>query len=219
MIERHISQIPGSPTQQQIASSIAKHSEYLSLAAEQLQVLVGKNPFPVPAVYAGLCNALTRLQEAQAIVDLLLLVQDEEKKRKEAQGRDINKKKEQFRKIYNADSENKKKQTWEDYWKWVKDFYICKPVWGNPRWLDMVDDLLDGFAEEVTNEKRKKLDAIGERIAGDWSKDNSVRKIGTSDLKKWGKRIKKAKKKDRGDGKQLNKTLDDIKKEINDKLK
>jgi hypothetical protein len=64
----------------------------------------------------------------------------------------------------------------------------------------------------------KEITAFGKDLCKEWAKDSSVCKIGTSDLRRWGQMIEKAKKADVGDGKSLEKTITEIRKEYQKKV-
>ncbi len=57
------------------------------------------------------------------------------------------------------------------------------------------------------------------KISAEWAKDNNIRKINTSDVKKWAEKINKAKKRDNGNGCEIKKVLNIIEKEVDEKLK
>jgi len=140
--------------------------------------------------------------------------------KKQAEG--VDKKEDAFRKKYVADKENQKKQTWKEYWDWIKVFYNGRSFLGVevvPGWLDKVEDLLQGLPDRVRKEMEKKFDELGEKIAGEWAKDNDVRSIDTDDLKEWNKKMEEAKNKDKGDGKELNKALDKMIEVVDEKLR
>ncbi len=84
------------------------------------------------------------------------------------------------------------KQTWDQYWGWVKSFYQ-----GNffaKGWSDRARWLVEGVRSEGERKwLRTKLNAVGREICAEWSKDYDVRKVGSADLLAWGKMLEKAK--------------------------
>lgn len=110
-----------------------------------------------------------------------------------------------FRAHYEADAQNKAKQSWKEYLDWVRTFYEGKrfpPVAG---WADREKDLVAKAPAQ-----RERIVAIGRALAAEWAKDNAVRKVSTSDLQGWGKRFTDAAK--RGDG--LDTALAEVEEEL-----
>jgi len=154
-----------------------------------------------------------------------------------------------FRDKYNKDKENQKKQKWngskkqkcKGYLSWVKKFLHGRKVsWKDKAkmaiasvkdlipymekgWLKTMREIIDSLSKASAEDKerlRKKAKALGKKIAGEWAKDNDVRKIDSkNDLKKWFKKLSDAKKRDEGDGKEVEKALDEIENEVDEKLK
>jgi len=62
------------------------------------------------------------------------------------------------------------------------------------------------------------LDNLGRQIAGEWAKDNGIRKIDTPALQVWGARLKEAKRQDSGDGLRIRAALQAVQREVNQKL-
>jgi hypothetical protein len=92
-----------------------------------------------------------------------------------------------YRAAYEADAANRAKQSWSEYWGWVKRFYEGQsfpPVAG---WRKREADLARQHAArpDVAQAVRR----VGQTLAAEWAKDNSVRKVSTSDLQSWGKRL------------------------------
>lgn len=119
-----------------------------------------------------------------------------------------------FRKAYGADAANAAKQTWEQYWGWVKAFYEGKrfpPVAGwNAREKDLSGRLKGDAREKVL----ARTGDVGARIAAEWAKDNSVRRVGTDDLQGYGSTLERAAKSDAGDGAALLAALDSVDAEL-----
>jgi hypothetical protein len=92
-----------------------------------------------------------------------------------------------YRAAYEADAANKAKQAWSEYWGWVQRFYAGQsfpPVAG---WKKREEELTRQHAArpDVVDAVRR----VGRTLAAEWAKDNSVRKVSTSDLQAWGKRF------------------------------
>ena len=63
-------------------------------------------------------------------------------------------------------------------------------------WVDISKDILAKLPAEEQPEHQKSLLQLGDKIGREWAKNNSTRKIDTDMLKKWGKQLKDASKKD-----------------------
>lgn len=92
-----------------------------------------------------------------------------------------------FRQQYEADAANKAKQPWKEYHEWVRVFYEGKRFPPVPGWRKREEELMRHH--HTTHELRHALHETGRWLASEWAKDNSVRKVGTSDLQTWGKRF------------------------------
>jgi hypothetical protein len=123
-----------------------------------------------------------------------------------------------FRKIYDRDLANKSRQKWEEYFSWVKTFYsgnILESGW-TKRALAMLEGLR---SEQVQDELRASLNELSKLLAGEWSKDNSVRKVDNSDLRSVGSRFLDAKEKDDGTGAKIRKEIEAIRAEIESRFR
>jgi hypothetical protein len=123
---------------------------------------------------------------------------------------------EDFRPEYNDDTANQQKQTWNQYWGWVKTFYDGRFFCAG--WTDRAK----GVTSVVTSgPKRRKIireiTIFGKDICKEWAKDPSVGKIGTADLIRWGKVVEKAKAEDDGSGTKLGRAVAAIKAEYQKK--
>ena len=117
----------------------------------------------------------------------------------------------QFKAIYDADATNKPLQKFEGsdgYWDYVQQFYN-----GNffvSGWLGQTDDIV-GYIDKKNVDSvkavRERMARLGFKVAAEWAKDNSVRKINSDDLKKWGEQLKTAAKADKHDGAEIIKAI------------
>ncbi len=57
-------------------------------------------------------------------------------------------------------------------------------------WKGITADILAKTPENLQEEQRLALKALGTKIGFEWSKDNDIRKIDTDMLKQWGKQLK-----------------------------
>ncbi len=124
---------------------------------------------------------------------------------------------EDYRPEYDRDIENQKKQTWEQYWGWVKSFH--EGSFFVSGWTDRAKDLVGGVKPGPQRKKLiKEANAFGNDICKEWSKDSSVCKVATADLTRWGKIIEKAKKADAGNGEELGRAIASIREEYKKKV-
>ncbi len=80
--------------------------------------------------------------------------------------------------------------------------------------------MLEGVqSEQVRDELRASLNELSQMIAAEWSKDNAVRKISTSDLSAFGSRLLLAKSKDDGTGANIRKEITAIWADVEAKLR
>lgn len=89
---------------------------------------------------------------------------------------------------YQEDVANQKIQTFKDYYAWVETFYRGNFL--DTGWTKRATKLLTGPNDNPST--RAKFNELGRLLAQEWSKDNSVRKISTKDLRKYGKEFKEA---------------------------
>jgi hypothetical protein len=123
----------------------------------------------------------------------------------------------EYREEYERDAANQKKQSWDQYWGWVKSFH--EGTFFVSGWTDRAKLLVDGIKPGPERKKLvKEIKAFGKDLCKEWAKDSSVCKIGTSELTRWGKMIEKAKKADAGDGESLAKAISEIRKEYQKKV-
>jgi len=104
-------------------------------------------------------------------------------------------------------------QTEEEYQDWIRKFYE-----GNfliKGWDGTQKELLDALPEHKRPEFETLLSELGELIGKEWARDNSVRKIDSSDLQRWGGRLKAVK---NDDGRLLSEILA-VKEEALERLK
>lgn len=62
-------------------------------------------------------------------------------------------------------------------------------------WQHISEELISIFPNEKKSEIVLFLDKLGTRIGTEWCRDNSVRRIDTDHLQKWGDKLKESKKK------------------------
>ncbi len=123
-----------------------------------------------------------------------------------------------FRAAYEMDENNSSRQTWDDYYSWVIKFYGGNLF--DSGWTKRAVEVLEGVqSEQVRDELRASLNELSQMIAAEWSKDNAVRKISTSDLSAFGSRLLLAKSKDDGTGANIRKEITAIWADVEAKLR
>lgn len=117
-----------------------------------------------------------------------------------------------FKSAYQGDAANLGKQSWNEYFGWVKSFYRGNFL--DSGWTKRCKDLV-GSVEKSERQIaiRRKLNALGRFIAAEWAKANNERKIDNSKLLSWGSRLIEAKKKDKGEGEMILKEIELIARE------
>jgi hypothetical protein len=124
---------------------------------------------------------------------------------------------EHFRPSYDQDAANRAKQSWDQYWKWVKVYYdgnILSQGW-TARSKGLAADVKAPSGQRLL---RAMLNAVGKEIALEWAKDNDIRKISSADLMTWAKALESAKAKDDGSGGALHRVIEEIRAECRRKL-
>jgi hypothetical protein len=110
---------------------------------------------------------------------------------------------------YQRDLSNQKLQTWREYWTWVQNFYR-----GNflaDGWTKYNQATLAAVkAEKARRTILTKINQLGKVISQEWAKHGSVRKISTTDLRRWNDAISEARRTDDGTGQGITKTIDAI---------
>ncbi len=123
----------------------------------------------------------------------------------------------EYREEYDRDTANQKKQSWDQYWGWVKSFH--EGTFFVSGWTDRAKELVEGVKPGPERKKLvKEIKAFGKDLCKEWAKDSSICKIGTSELTRWGKMVEKAKKADAGDGEALARAISEIRKEYKKKV-
>jgi hypothetical protein len=119
---------------------------------------------------------------------------------------------EHFRPSYDQDAANRAKQTWSQYWGWVKVFYEGNML--SQGWTERSKGLLADL-KSASDQKRLRamLNAAGKEIALEWAKDYNIRKVSSADLLTWGKTLEKAKARDDGSGGEFHRVIDGIRHE------
>jgi hypothetical protein len=119
---------------------------------------------------------------------------------------------EHFRPEYERDAANRAKQTWDQYWSWVKVFYEGNIL--SQGWTDRSKGLVADVKPAPEQKKiRAMINAVGKDIAAEWAKDYNVRKVSSADLLAWGKALEKAGAQDDGSGAELRRAIDAIRAE------
>ena len=67
----------------------------------------------------------------------------------------------------------------------------CLVLYAINDWKEISDDVVQQVPEDAKLATKVTMLALGIRIGCEWSKENDVRKISTTMLKKWGKQLRK----------------------------
>lgn len=111
--------------------------------------------------------------------------------------------------LYDADLDNKPGQDVDEYLLWVTRFYKGWELYRNG-WSKVTVNSLDGVTDaQLAAEIKTKMDLIGIRIAGEWAKNKSDRRIYTRHVIIWGNALVESIK--RGEElKLINRVLNDV---------
>jgi hypothetical protein len=110
---------------------------------------------------------------------------------------------------YERDSCNTRRQTFDEYWRWVKTFLLVGGS-GHAGWLAQTTSAVANVRDEAAKQALSaRSQTIGKQIAGEWAKDSACRKIysnplqGRPNLLDWGRKLQRAASRDRGDGHEI----------------
>jgi hypothetical protein len=117
-----------------------------------------------------------------------------------------------FQALYQQDSSNQAKQSWDEYWDWIQKFYGGS--WGVAGWVDTGNGLLAQVTGPRHRSIRDKWDSVGVEVAGEWAKDNSVRRLDTDQVSNFRTAILDAAQQDSGDGSAIEARIDELKGEV-----
>ena len=130
-----------------------------------------------------------------------------------------------FRNARDSDRGNAARQSFEDYWAWVKVFLVTGAA-GQRGWLDQGEVVLRGVRDAAgAGELRGRLRTIGMTIAAEWAKDSRARRIhstilqGRPNLQDLGSRMQRAASRDEGDGAVIEDALVRIEEDVNAALR
>ena len=124
---------------------------------------------------------------------------------------------EEIRAEYQRDLTNQKLQTWREYWGWVQGFY--KGNFCADGWTKHSQTTLNAVkVEEARPTILKKLNRLGRLISQEWAKHASVRKITSTDLRRWNDAIAEARRSDDGTGQGIKRALDKIREQAQRQL-
>src|SRR5689334_11477379 len=82
-----------------------------------------------------------------------------------------------FEAEYARDRRNAQKQSFDEYWQWVKTYLLIGGS-GYAGWLNQGAALIAGLRDEATRARIGALfEETGRRVAAEWSKDSACRKV------------------------------------------
>ena len=118
-----------------------------------------------------------------------------------------------FLAAYQRDQRNARRQTFDEYWRWVTTFLLVGGS-GYDGWLAQTAAALARVRDDAVKQRLSERGAqLGQRIAAEWSKDSAFRKVfsnpfqGRPNLLDWGLKIQRAARDERGDGRALEAAL------------
>jgi hypothetical protein len=107
---------------------------------------------------------------------------------------------------YDRDECNRRKQTPDEYWSWVKNLLLDGGS-GFKGWMEQVEELAEGVKNVESRQRlRVLLYRVGRLVAAEWAKDSTCRKMfstpwqGRPNLMELGRRLQRAAARDKGDG-------------------
>src|SRR5262245_45867367 len=110
---------------------------------------------------------------------------------------------------YQLDQRNARRQTFDEYWRWVTTFLLAGGS-GYQGWLAQTEPALAKVRDQAAGERLNMRSlGLGKRIAAEWSKDSACRKVysnpfqGRPNLLDWGRKIQRAARDEPGDGRTL----------------
>lgn len=128
--------------------------------------------------------------------------------------------KDEFQRTYEDDPRNTARQSFGDYWGWVRSFLLTGGA-GQRGWFDQGDDVLREVRDAAAADRlRTRVQALGRTIAAEWAKDSRARRIhstflqGSPNLAEWGRQLKRASAADTGDGAAIGDALDAIERDV-----
>ena len=96
-----------------------------------------------------------------------------------------------FAQVYEEDSQNQRLQSRQEYLEWVLVFYRGNLLYPTG-WSDINSYVHAAATPAQTSLLNKQLAVLGEAIAAEWSRDNSVRRIDNRMLSLWGSVVQSA---------------------------
>ena len=103
---------------------------------------------------------------------------------------------------YQSDRSNQKVQSWGQYRGWVQTFYQGNLL--SEGWSKFARVTVSGVKSAANRQAIiSQITDLGRIISLEWAKDSSVRKITTSDLKRWNAVMVSARQSDDGRGQQI----------------
>jgi hypothetical protein len=105
-------------------------------------------------------------------------------------------------------------ETWDEYWSWAQKFFLGNFL--DPGWFADMAPLSANLSSD--NERATingELEALGRKVASEWAKPNSCRKIDTTMLQVWGRDLGAAAARDSGDGHEIQKQIDIVTQQVN----
>ncbi len=207
-------------TQVELVVALEKEVEELTESMPDLRDFIGDSPYHMPPVGEALAEALAAVHRANLFRDLILLWQVKEKTKAEKDEEWVDNLRDEYKKEWEKYKEEfgDGADDWDTYWEWIKKFWMTRGRW-KQGWFQVMEGVLAGKTGETKDKLEKRMRDLGKRISKEWAKDNTNRKIHSSHLKKWAKKLKKAAKKDTCNGEEIGKALKEIETEVDQLLR
>jgi hypothetical protein len=114
-----------------------------------------------------------------------------------------------FKQVWGADAACGQKENWDTYWDWVQRFFLGYMF--NPGWFHDVNEVtLKITALNKRQNAQDELVNLGRKIAGEWAKPNTCRKISRNNLQDWDNGMKAAVAHDSGNGDDIQTQIDSM---------
>jgi hypothetical protein len=96
----------------------------------------------------------------------------------------------QLTRLYEADGENRARQTLEVYLEYVRMFFEGRGL--APGWNSIAARLSAKAGEEERPEISERLSRLGAAVSVEWARDNGIRRVDTTALRAWAAQLARA---------------------------
>jgi hypothetical protein len=122
-----------------------------------------------------------------------------------------------FRREYERDTANQRRQSWDQYWSWVTTFYDGSTL--SKGWSSQAQSSIELVtSKKDRNELITLANELGKKISMEWAKDRAVGRISTADLIRWSPTLNAARRAENGSGESLRAALGKLRAEVAKRL-